>query len=228
MTAVIMVPCWNEAAQLPLLLPQIPRALPGLARVQVLVVGDGSTDGTADIAHRCGADHVCRLPRHQGLGAAFRHGLAYARALRAEVLINIDAEGQFNPADIPALIAPIMQGAANLVLGARDFAQMHWNPPWVRHAQRLAAAGIRMLTGYCLLDVTTGFRALRLAAFETFTLRSNYSHTIKTLIKIRRLRLAVQHVAVGVSTPMRPSRLIRSRAVYGGQFFISVLRGYFS
>ncbi len=228
MTAVIMVPCWNEAAQLPLLLPRLPRALPGLARVQVLVVDDGSTDGTADIAHRWGADHVCRLPQHQGLGAAFRQGLACAHALRAEVLINIDADGQYDPADIPALIAPIMQGVADLVLGARDFAQMHWNPPWVRHTQRLAAAGIRMLTGYRLPDVTTGFRALRLAAFEAFALTSNYSHTIETLIRVRRLRLAVQHVAVGVITPMRPSRLIRSRTVYGGQFFISVLRGYFT
>jgi len=213
MKLVIQIPAWNEALTLKDVLRELPRQLDGFDDVEVLVVDDGSTDGTAEAARACGAE-VVRLPVHAGLARAFTAGLEAALRHGADVIVNTDADGQYDPAAIPALIAPIVAGEADMVLGDRGVGTLAHFSLTKRWLQRLGTWAVRMLSGVPLADATTGFRAFsrfaaaRLHCFTTFT------YTLETLIQAGQSHLAVRSVPVRTRPDVRPSRLVRSNARY--------------
>lgn len=213
-TLVIQIPCHNEAATLPAVLAELPRALPGVDRVLWLVIDDGSTDGTGEVARRGGADDVLRLPRKKGLSRAFLAGIERALELGADVIVNTDGDHQYRAADIPALIAPVLSRQAELVVGTRPVGEVAHFSPVKKLLQRMGSAAVRRLSGTDVRDAPSGFRAISRAAAQRLHVFNRYSYTVETIIQAGQKGMAIAMVPVGVNAPTRPSRLVSSLGGY--------------
>src|SRR5271157_3260087 len=213
MKLVIIVPAWNEEEALPRTLTELPKRLDGFDSVELLVVDDGSTDQTSAIAHAGGAS-VERLPLHHGLAYAFTSGLSAALRRGADVVVNTDADGQYDPTSLPALVAPILAGEADMVLGDRGIATLSHFSPIKRTLQRLGAWLVRVLSGIPLRDATTGFRAFSRAAAARLNCHTTFTYTLETLIQAGQAGLSVRSVPVSARATSRPSRLFRTNLGY--------------
>lgn len=226
MKLIIQIPCFNEAETLPATLACLPRELPGIDQVEVLVVDDGSQDGTAEVAWQHGADHVVRLTRHSGLAMGFALGLDACLRYGADLIVNTDADNQYQAEDIQRLIAPILSGKADLVVGDRGVGTLEAFSPFKRFLQRAGSWVIGRAAGLHTPDATSGFRALnRETALRTLVL-SDYSYTLETLIQAGARRMAVAYVPVRTNPQTRPSRLMRSIPHYLQNSAITILRAY--
>jgi glycosyltransferase involved in cell wall biosynthesis len=225
-TLLIQIPCYDEAATIAETVRALPKRLPGVDRIAVLVVDDGSRDGTAEAARKAGVDHVVRHTRNLGLAAAFRTGLDACLNLGADIIVNTDADNQYVADDIAALVAPILAGRAQLVIGDRGvggLVHFAWYKRWL---QRLGSWVIGKASHLPTPDATSGFRALtREAALRTLVLTS-YSYTLETLIQAGANRLAVEFVPVHVNPNTRPSRLMRGIPHYITNSTVSIVRAY--
>jgi glycosyltransferase involved in cell wall biosynthesis len=195
MKLVIQIPAWNEEATIASTVAALPRTVEGFANVEVLVVDDGSTDGTAAAAAAAGA-RVVRLPLQRGLAHAFTAGLTSALAAAADVIVNTDADGQYDPADLPRLVAPILSGQADIVLGDRGVATLSHFSPFKRALQRLGARAVRLLSGVPVWDATTGYRAFSRTAAAHLNCFTTFTYTLETLIQAGQAGLAVASVPV--------------------------------
>ena len=213
MKLVIQVPAWNEAATLTRALEELPRTLEGFDTVELLVIDDGSSDGTSEVASACGAS-VVRLPVHAGLARAFTVGLEAALRRGADVIVNTDADGQYDPAALPALVAPIVAGEADIVLGDRGVRTLAHFSLTKRWLQQLGTWFVRMLSGVPLADATTGFRAFSRAAAARLHCFTTFTYTLETLIQAGQSHLVVRSVPVATRADARPSRLVRSNTRY--------------
>ncbi len=223
MKLVIQIPAWNEEASLGATLAALPRSVEGFAEVELLVVDDGSEDATAEVARRHGAT-VVRLPAHSGLARAFTAGLEHALQRGADVIVNTDADGQYDPAAIPALVAPILAGEADMVLGDRGVATLRHFSPTKRLLQRLGARTVALLAGVPVRDATTGFRAFSRAAAARLNCFDTFTYTLETLIQAGQAGMSVCSVPVTASPTPRPSRLFRSNAGYVVRSLLTLLR----
>jgi glycosyltransferase involved in cell wall biosynthesis len=214
MKLVIQIPAFNEEAMLPRALDSITRQVPGFTDVAVLVIDDGSTDSTADVARQSGADRVVRLPAHRGLAAAFSAGLEEALAMGADVIVNFDADLQYDAADIPALVAPILAGTADLVVGDRGPGTLAHFSPGKRFLQRLGSWVVRQASGLQVADAASGFRALSREAARRMNVFSRMTYSLETLIQAGWKDLRVASVPVRAHPPTRPSRLFTSAGKY--------------
>ena len=214
MKLIIQIPCLNEADQLPATLADLPASLDGFDTVEWLVVDDGSTDRTADVARECGVHHIVRLPVHKGLALAFQAGLDAGLKLGADVIVNTDADGQYDGAQIPALVKPILAGEADLVVGdrgVRQVADFSWTK---RRLQSLGSRAIQHASGTRVRDATSGFRAYnRDAALQLFV-ANNFTYTLESLIQAGNSSVTIDHVPVFKRPVERPSRLFRSNWDY--------------
>ncbi len=213
MKLVIQIPAWNEAETIGSALRELPRAVAGFDSVAVVVVDDGSTDATAEVARGEGAG-VVRLPVHVGLARAFTAGVEASLRAGADVIVNTDADGQYDPAAIPALVAPIVSGDADVVLGDRGVAKLAHFSPVKRALQRLGAWVVRVLSGVPLTDATTGFRAFSRAAAARVHCVTTFTYTLETLIQAGQTGATVRSVPVPTRATSRPSRLFRSNVAY--------------
>lgn len=223
---IIQIPCYNEAATLPDTVVALPRALPGFDALELLVVDDGSQDGTADVARAAGVHHVLRLARNGGLARAFVAGIEESVRLGADVIVNTDADNQYVADDIAALLEPILAGRADLVVGDRGVANHEHFSPGKRRLQRLGSWFVSQAAAAPIPDATSGFRALtRDAALRTLVL-SEYSYTLETLIQAGARKTAVEFVPIRTNPPARPSRLMRSLPNYLGNSGVTIVRAY--
>jgi glycosyltransferase involved in cell wall biosynthesis len=213
MKLVIQVPAWNEAESLPRVLAELPRQVPGFDSVETLVVDDGSDDETSSVARGAGAATV-RLPIHRGLARAFTVGIETALRHGADVIVNTDADGQYDPEAIPALVAPILTGDADIVLGDRGVATLAHFSPTKRWLQRLGARVVRVLSGVPLTDATTGLRAFSRSAAARLNCYTTFTYTLETLIQAGQAGLVVRSVPVETRSSPRPSRLFRNNLSY--------------
>lgn len=213
LTLVIQIPCHNEAETLASVLADIPAVIPGFVRILTLVIDDGSSDATAAVARAAGANLV-QLPVQRGLARAFLAGLDQAIALGADVVVNTDGDHQYRGADIPALVAPIVRGEADLVVGTRPVQTIRSFSPLKKLLQRLGSAATRFISGTAVADAPSGFRAMNREAAMRFHVFNRYTYTVETLIQAGRKGMRVASVPVGVNPVMRPSRLVRGTASY--------------
>ena len=226
MKLIIQIPCYNEAAVLTQTVQSLPRCLPGIDALETMVIDDGSSDGTAQVAEVVGVDHIIQLPGHLGLASAFIGGLEACVKLGADIIVNTDADNQYHAEDIQRLIEPIMAGRAQLVVGDRQIASLPSFSAPKRLLQRLGSKVISVASGVPTPDATSGFRALtREAALRTLVL-SEYSYTLETLIQAGAQRLPVEYVPVRTNPQTRPSRLMRNIPHYLVNSITTILRAY--
>ena len=226
MKVIIQIPCYNEANTLADTVAQLPRSLPGVDVLEYLVIDDGSRDNTADVARACGVHHVVRHTRNRGLAYAFKTGLEASLKFGADIIVNTDADNQYQAKDIIRLVKPILDGRADLVVGDRMVGTLKSFSPLKRKLQRLGSWVIHKASGVSTPDATSGFRALsRDAALQT-TVLSEYSYTLETLIQAGSRRLAVEFVPIGVNPQTRPSRLMRSIPHYIRKSGVTIVRAY--
>ena len=226
MKCIIQIPCYNEAQTLRSTVADLPTSLPGIDSLELLVIDDGSTDGTSRVAHELGIHHVVRHPHNLGLARAFMTGLDHSLRLGADMVVNTDADNQYAGADIALLVAPIVAGQAELVIGDRGVGQIEHFSPVKRLLQRLGSWVISQAAGLPVPDATSGFRALtREAALHTLVL-SSYSYTLETLIQAGAQRRAIRSVPVRTNLPTRPSRLMNNLPHYLANSTVTIVRAY--
>src|SRR5437762_2674390 len=225
MKLIVQIPCLNEEATLPEPLRAIPRTIPGLDSVEVLVIDDGSSDGTSRVAREHGADHLVRFTRRKGLAAGFMAGLDACVRLGADVIVNTDADAQYAGSEIPRLIAPILAGEADMVIGDRDVGQVeHFSWP-KRRLQTLGSWVVRKVSGTNVPDATSGFRALNREAALRINIVSEFTYTLESIIQAGKKKMAVTHLPIS-SRHTRPSRLFSSTWDYVKRSTATILRIY--
>ena len=226
MKVIVQIPCYNEETTLPATLADLPRSLPGVDRVEWMVVDDGSSDRTAEVARELGVDLVIRLPYNQGLARAFMTGLVAAVEQGADVIVNTDADNQYRGADIARLVAPVVAGAADIVVGARPISTIAHFSPLKRLLQRMGSRIVRGLSGTTIRDAPSGFRAFSANAALRLNVFSAYTYTLETIIQAGHTGLRVIDVPIEVNPPTRESRLIRSIPSYLRKSIVALLGAY--
>lgn len=226
MKLIIQIPCYNEEATLPVTLADLPRALPGVDVIEILVVDDGSRDRTSETARALGVQHVVRHRRNRGLAAAFQSGLEAALAAGADIIVNTDADNQYCGADIGLLVAPILAGAADIVVGDRGVAASEHFSPLKRRLQRLGSWVVERAAGIPIPDATSGFRAFSRAAALRLTVLSEYTYTLETLIQAGARGMRVTFVSIRTNPQTRTSRLMRNIPSFMALSAVTILRFY--
>ena len=211
---VIQIPCFNEAETLPATMADLPRVVSGFDEVLWLVVDDGSSDETAEVAKACGADAVVKLTQNKGLAVAFQVGLDASLRLGADVIVNTDADNQYSASNIPDLVEPITSGNADLVVGSRDISNHEEFSTLKKFLQKIGSWVVRQASSTEVSDVTSGFRAYSKEAALQVNVVSQFTYTLETLIQAGRSDLVVSDIPIKVNPTTRPSRLFRSKRQY--------------
>ncbi len=224
MKLIIQIPCYNEALTLPQTLRELPQQVEGVDTVEWLIIDDGSTDETAEVAKRCGADHIVRLAGHQGLARGFAMGIEACLRRSADIIVNTDADNQYQAADIPLLIAPILRGEADLVIGTRPIGETAHFSLAKKFLQRLGSWVVRIVSGTAVPDATSGFRAMSRRAALRLNVFSNYTYTLETIIQAGTSNMSVASVPIRTNAPVRETRLVKSIPDYIKKSVMTIFR----
>ncbi len=226
MKLIVQIPCFNEGTQLPDTLADLPREVPGIDLVEWLVIDDGSTDDTVEVARAHGVDHIVRLTNNKGLAAGFQAGLDACLKLGADVIVNTDADNQYYGGDIVKLVEPIIAGHADMVVGDRDTDSIEHFSPLKKRLQRLGSAVVRRASNTTVPDTTSGFRAYNREAALQLNVVSKFTYTLESIIQAGKMVVAVDHVPIRTNTQTRESRLFPSMASYVRRNTVSIFRVY--
>jgi glycosyltransferase involved in cell wall biosynthesis len=226
MKLIIQIPSYNEEHQLPVTLASLPRSVEGFEEVEVLIIDDGSTDQTVEVARAHGVDHIVRLTNNKGLAAAFQAGIDAGLKLGADVIVNTDADNQYNADDIPRLVGPILRGEADMVVGDRQIGKLAHFSPLKKGLQRLGSWVVRQASSTAIPDTTSGFRAYNREAALQIQVVTKFTYTLETIIQAGKLLVAVDHVPVRTNPKTRESRLFPSMRAYVRRNILSIFRIY--
>jgi len=226
MKLIIQIPCFNEAAQLPQTLADLPREVDGFDVVEWLVIDDGSTDETVSVARAHGVDHLVLLTNNKGLAAGFQAGIDTALKLGADVIVNTDADNQYCGSDIPRLVQPILNGSADMVVGDREVSGIEHFSALKKILQRLGSWVVRRASSTSVPDTTSGFRAYNREAAIQMMAVSRFTYTLETIIQAGKLLVAIDHVPVRTNPKTRESRLFPSMGAYVRRNAVSIFRIY--
>lgn len=224
MKLIIQIPCLNEAGTLSIALEALPREVPGFDTVEWLIIDDGSTDKTVEVARNCGVDHIISHTQNKGLAFAFMTGLNAALKLGADVIVNTDADNQYNADDIPSLTKPVTDGRADIVIGARPISDIGHFSPVKKFLQKLGSWVVRISSGTDVADAPSGFRAMSRDAAKQMVVFNSYTYTLETIIQAGRHNLKIESVPVAVNDDLRPSRLFKSIPSYIRRSILVILR----
>jgi len=226
MKLIIQIPCFNEEQTLPATLRDLPRELSGIDTVEWLVIDDGSTDRTVEVAREGGVDHIVRLTNNRGLAAGFQAGLDACLKLGADVIVNTDADNQYVGADISKLVAPILEGTADMVVGDRETDRIEHFSPVKKLLQRWGSAVVRRASDTGVPDATSGFRAYNREAALQIQVVSKFTYTLESIIQAGKMLVAVDHVPIRTNPKTRESRLFASTGAYVRRNGPAILRIY--
>jgi glycosyltransferase involved in cell wall biosynthesis len=224
MKLIIQIPCFNEERQLPKTLAGLPREVPGFDAVEWLIIDDGSSDRTVEVAREHGVDRVIRLTNHKGLAAAFQAGLDAGLKLGADVIVNTDADNQYEGGDIPKLVGPILRGEADMVVGDRQVKTIEEFSAAKKLLQRLGSWVVRHASATEIPDTTSGFRAYNREAALQMHVVSKFTYTLETIIQAGKLEVAIDHVPIRTNPKTRESRLFPSVGAYVRRNALTIFR----
>ncbi|MHB9158909.1 MAG: glycosyltransferase family 2 protein [Thiobacillus sp.] len=224
MKLIIQIPCYNEAGTLAIALAALPRQVPGFDSVEWLIIDDGSTDDTVAVARANGVDHVVRHTGNQGLARGFMTGLDACLRLGADVIVNTDADNQYNADDIPALTKPILEHRADIVVGARPIETIEHFSPVKKMLQKLGSWVVRVASKTDIPDAPSGFRAMSRAAAQRLMVFNDYTYTLETIIQAGQKNMAITSVPIRVNGDLRPSRLVKSIPSYIKRSIVTIIR----
>ena len=223
---IIQIPCYNEAETLPGVIADLPTELPGVEEIEYLVIDDGSTDQTVEVARLHGVHHVISLGTNRGLAQAFSRGLDEALALGATIIVNTDADNQYDASCIPDLIAPVLRGEADMVVGARPVSEIEHFSPTKKLLQKAGSYAVRALSGTEVVDAPSGMRAFTRDMAMRLFIHNNYTYTLESLIQAGQSGYKVVSVPIRVNGETRPSRLVKSNFSYVMRSIETILRAY--
>jgi len=226
MKLIIQIPCLNEEESLPITLRDLPREVDGFDEVEWLVIDDGSRDRTVDVAREHGVQHIVRLTNNKGLASAFQAGLDASLKLGADVIVNTDADNQYNAADIPKLVTPIMRGEADMVIGDRVVQELEHFSATKKLLQRLGSWIVRRASDTDVPDTTSGFRAYNREAALQVQIVSRFTYTLETVIQAGKMLVAIDHVPIRTNPKLRESRLFKSISSYVRTNAVAIFRVY--
>ncbi len=224
MKLIIQIPCYNEEQTLPVTLRHLPRQLRGFDRVEWLIINDGSTDRTAEVASTCGVDHIVTFGKHQGLARGFLAGLDAGVELGADIIVNTDADNQYNAEDIPLLVQPILDGKADIVIGTRPISEIEHFSRVKKLLQKLGSLAVRITSGTNVGDAPSGFRAMSREAALRLNVFNDYTYTLETIIQAGQKNMAITSVPIRVNDELRPSYLVRSISSYVRRSILTIIR----
>jgi glycosyltransferase involved in cell wall biosynthesis len=224
MKLIIQIPCYNEEGTLGVTLRALPRKVNGFDTVEWLIIDDGSRDQTVAVARENRVDHVVRFTKNQGLAAAFMAGLDACLAAGADVIVNTDADNQYNAACIPELVAPILAGRADLAIGSRPIQSIGHFSMSKKFLQGIGSWVVRVASNTQVLDAPSGFRAISRKAAMELNVFNDYTYTLETIIQAGQKRMAVASVPIQVNPDLRPSRLVRSIPGYVARSVLVIVR----
>jgi glycosyltransferase involved in cell wall biosynthesis len=225
MKLIVQIPAYNEEATIAAVVRGIPRSIPGIDRVEVLVINDGSRDHTVDCAQQAGADHILSLPYNRGLAFGFQAGLDAGLRAGAAIIVNTDGDNQYPGDQIPKLVEPILRGQADIVIGDRQVNQVQHFSPQKRLLERLGSWVVRAASGTSVPDAPSGFRAYSREAALRLFVTSDFSYTLDNLIQAGKRGLRVAHIPIATN-PTRPSKLHRGSWHFVKRQGATIVRAY--
>lgn len=221
---IIQIPCYNEEESLGITLSTLPRELPGVDTVEWLIINDGSFDRTVDVAQAYGVDHIVNFDYNQGLAKAFMAGIEGSLKAGADIIVNTDADNQYCAEDIPKLIAPILSGKAEIVIGSRPIQQIKHFSPTKKLLQKLGSWVVRLASNTNILDAPSGFRAFSREAALRLNVFNDYTYTLETIIQAGQKGIVTVSVPIRTNRYLRPSRLVKSIPSYVKRSLLIILR----
>lgn len=221
---IIQIPCYNEEEILPITLKALPRQIPGIDKVEWLVINDGSTDKTVEVAKLNGVDHVINFSKRHGLAKGFMAGLDACLKLGADVIVNTDGDNQYNADDISKLITPILEKKADIVVGARPINDIGQFSPLKKGLQRMGSWVVRIVSKTNISDATSGFRAMSRDGAIRLNVFNEYTYTLETIIQAGQKHISIMSVPIRINKWSRPSRLIKSTFSYIQKSIVNIIR----
>lgn len=221
---IIQIPCYNEEKSLPVTLKALPRRIQGIGRVEWLIIDDGSTDKTVEVAQALGVDHIVRFKKNQGLASAFLAGLEACLDNGADIIVNTDADNQYNAEDIPKLIQPILERKADIVVGARPISEIEHFSFFKKMLQKVGSWAVKVASNTDIPDAPSGFRAFSRDAAMRFNVFNNYTYTLETIIQAGQKKMHISWVPIRINEELRPSRLFKNISSYIKRALITIIR----
>ena len=226
MKLIIQIPCYNEEKTLHTTLQDLPKSIDGIDAIETLVINDGSTDGTVEVARNSGVNHILTFKKNRGLACAFGAGIEKCLELGADIIVNTDADNQYSGSDIPKIVAPILRGNADVVVGDRQTEKMHYFSFSKRLLQKFGSACVRRLSGVDVNDAVSGFRAYSREAAMRVNILTDFSYTVENLIQLGGERLRILSVPIRINEPLRKPRLHRGTLHFISNQARTIVRSY--
>lgn len=226
MKLIIQIPCFNEADTLPATYEDIPKIIPGISEIETLIINDGSTDNTVEVAQKIGVNHIIDIKSNRGLARTFEAGIEHCLKLGADIIVNTDGDNQYNGADIVKLVKPILEGKSDVVIGDRDTNNIEHFSWFKKRLQNVGSAFIRKLSHTNARDTVSGFRAYSREAARKINIVTDFSYTLENLIQLGHEQLRIESVIIRTNKQLRKSRLFKGIPDFISRQFYTVVRAY--